>query len=121
MNNDDEIERLIAGIEGKLCQALKAAIEQTRAEIDIAALEAAIASDDRQAIGKTLGIAANQLSTNAADRIRAPFHEFFESVGIAAATTLGYPAFTMDKPALVVRDILLYQVTNSLPEFNFPQ
>ncbi len=116
--NDSEVERLIASFEEIVYQAIKAAIEQTRQEIDTATLAEAIASGDDKAIADALDIAAVNLQHKATDGLSEPFATFFDTVAIIAATVLGFTTYTPGRDAEVVRDNLRYRIAKSLWELH---
>ncbi|MEM1111517.1 MAG: phage minor head protein [Pseudomonadota bacterium] len=109
--NDAEYERLLSQFEEEIYQALKAAVELTRAEFDTQQLAEAIASGNQEAITLGLDIATDTLAANLDTALAAVFGPAFAIVGITAATALGQPRFTPPTSATVIRDNLRYRIT----------
>lgn len=120
MNQPDEIERIIGEFAEGLYQALKAAFETTRGEIDVQQLAEAFASGDDQAIEDALGIASESLRQNIDQGTAGLFAEAFTGAAIMAATILGYPAHKLGTIALVVRDNLRFTLAAELAKIDVP-
>jgi hypothetical protein len=113
-----EVERLIQVLENDLAQQIKSLYDTTRGEIDIEEVAEAIANQDGEAIAKALDFSGLSMSVDANESLPALLDPFFSTVAIVAASTLGFPRYTPDRTALVIRDNLRFRLANELAKTN---